>query len=295
MLDAVTLDQLRTFLAAADEGSFSAAGRKLGRAQSVVSQSLANLEAQLGVTLFDRSSRRPMLTDQGKALLLDTREVTQAVDHLKARAHSLTAGLEPEVTVVVDVMFPIDVLTAAVGAFGEQFPDTPLRLYVEALGAVVKPVVEGTCAFGIIGSLPIAQPGLVREPILNVSITMVASPSHPLAAHRGPIPRSVLAEHVQLVLTDRTTLSAGREFGVFSPKTWRLADLGAKHSFLRAGLGWGSMPVNVVANDLASGALVVLELEEGRPQGVQMPMSIIYPIASPPGVAGRWLIDRLKS
>ena len=67
MLDAVTLDQLRTFIAAADEGSFSAAGRKLRRAQSVVSQTLANLEAQLGVTLFDRSARYPSLTDEGRA------------------------------------------------------------------------------------------------------------------------------------------------------------------------------------------------------------------------------------
>jgi len=70
MLDAVTLDQLRTFIAAADEGSFSAAGRKLRRAQSVVSQTLANLEAQLGVPLFEREGRYPKLTEQGKALLV---------------------------------------------------------------------------------------------------------------------------------------------------------------------------------------------------------------------------------
>ena len=57
MLDAVTLDQLRIFIAAAEQGSFSAAGRKLRRAQSVVGQTLANLEGQLGVTLFDRSER----------------------------------------------------------------------------------------------------------------------------------------------------------------------------------------------------------------------------------------------
>jgi DNA-binding transcriptional LysR family regulator len=57
MLDGVSLDQLRTFIAAADKGSFSAAGRHLRRAQSVVSQTLANLEGQLGVKLFDRSAR----------------------------------------------------------------------------------------------------------------------------------------------------------------------------------------------------------------------------------------------
>src|SRR6267378_1528280 len=58
MLDGVSLDQLRTFIAAADEGSFSAGGRRLRRAQSVVSQTLANLETQLGVKLFDRSRRQ---------------------------------------------------------------------------------------------------------------------------------------------------------------------------------------------------------------------------------------------
>ena len=71
MLDAITLDQLRTFIAAVDEGSFSAAGRKLRRAQSVVSQTLANLEAQLGVKLFDRSARYPRLTEEGRSLLTD--------------------------------------------------------------------------------------------------------------------------------------------------------------------------------------------------------------------------------
>jgi len=105
MLDGVSLDQLRTFLAAADEGSFSAAGRRLRRAQSVVSQSLANLEGQLGVKLFDRSGHRPVLTDKGRALLADARTVAGDVDLLKARAKNLAGGLEPELSVTVDVMF----------------------------------------------------------------------------------------------------------------------------------------------------------------------------------------------
>src|ERR1700726_4361547 len=96
MLDAVSLDQLRTFIAAADEGSFSAAGRRLRRAQSVVSQTLANLEGQLGVKLFDQSGHLPVLTDQGRALLDNARTVAGDVDRLKARAKSLAGGLEPE-------------------------------------------------------------------------------------------------------------------------------------------------------------------------------------------------------
>jgi hypothetical protein len=92
MLDALTLDQLRTFIAAVDEGSFSAAGRKLRRAQSVVSQTLANLEAQLGIKLFDRSARYPRLTEEGRSLLPDARAVADNIDGFKARARAMRGG-----------------------------------------------------------------------------------------------------------------------------------------------------------------------------------------------------------
>src|SRR5580692_3399720 len=117
MLDGVTLDQLRTFIAAVDEGSFSAAGRKLRRAQSVVSQTLANLEGQIGVRLFDRSGRLPVLTPQGEVLLGDARSVAGGIDLLKAHAKGLAGGLEPELSIVVDVMFPMSILTEVVTAF----------------------------------------------------------------------------------------------------------------------------------------------------------------------------------
>ena len=110
MLDGVTLDQLRTFIAAVDTGSFSAAGRKLRRAQSVVSQTLANLEGQLGVKLFDRSARYPKLTDEGRSLLVDARSIADAIDGFKARARAMREGLEPELAVAVDVMYPMDAL-----------------------------------------------------------------------------------------------------------------------------------------------------------------------------------------
>src|SRR5260370_16607338 len=96
MLDAVTLDQFRTFIAAVDEGSFSAAGRKLRRAQSVVSQTLGNLEAQLGVKLFDRSSRYPRLTEEGRSLLAAARSVADNLDGFKAPAPPIPPGPHPQ-------------------------------------------------------------------------------------------------------------------------------------------------------------------------------------------------------
>jgi DNA-binding transcriptional LysR family regulator len=295
MLDSVSLDHLRMFIAAADEGSFSAGGRRLRRAQSVISQTLANLEAQLGVKLFDRSSRSPVLTGQGLALLAEARAVVSRMDAFKARAKGLSGGLEPELSVVVDVMFPLEQLTCAVAAFQTEFATTPLTLYVEALGAVLQPVMDGRCAFGVMGSLPTAPAQLTRERLLAVGMAFVASPTHPLASLKGPIPARVLAQHRQLVLTDRSELSKGKDFGVFSSNTWRLADLGAKHAFLRAGLGWGAMPVGVIETDLANGSLVKIRLEDIPDANLVMAMYSVFRTDRPPGPAGRWLIERLKS
>ncbi|MBI3528505.1 MAG: LysR family transcriptional regulator [Betaproteobacteria bacterium] len=295
MLDGVSLDHLRIFIAAADEGSFSAGGRRLRRAQSVISQTLANLEAQLGVKLFDRSSRSPVLTSQGLALLAEARAVVGRMDVFKARAKGLSDGLEPELSVVVDVMFPLEQLTCAIAAFQEKFPATPLRLYVEALGAVLQPVMDGRCAFGVMGSLPTAPAHLTRERLLSVGWAFVASPIHPLASLKGAIPSRFLAQHRQLVLTDRSELSQGKEFGVFSENTWRLADLGAKHAFLRAGLGWGGMPAGVIATDLANGSLVKIGIEDIPDANLIMVMSAVFRTDRPPGPAGRWLIEHLKA
>jgi DNA-binding transcriptional LysR family regulator len=293
MFDGVSLDQLRTFIAAADEGSFSAAGRRLRRAQSVVSQTLANLEGQLGVKLFDRGARFPLLTDEGRALLADARAVAGNVDLFKARAKSLAGGLEPELSVAVDVVFPLAPFTAAVAAFQKEFPATLLRFDVES-SAVIEPVLEGRCAVGVMASSQVAPPQLTRERLLAVATPLVVSPQHPLAIHGGPIPTAVLAEHIQLVHADPSDLSRPGGFGLLSPRVWRLSHLGAKLAFLRAGLGFGLMPLHMIEEDLASGALVQIRGEFAPPEGYVIAMSAVYRTDSPPGPAGRWFIDRLK-
>ena len=294
MLDAVTLDQLRTFIAAAEQGSFSAAGRKLRRAQSVVSQTLANLELQLGVSLFDRSARYPQLTEAGRLLLVEARAVAEHMDTFKARARSVAEGLEPELSVAVDVMFPMGALTRA-ATRRAAFPHTPLRLYVEVLGGVIQPVLDGTCRIGVVGSLPDLPAGVVAEPLLAVPFVTVAAPTHAMAAQRGTVPVKTASKHVQLVLTDRTPLTAGRDFAVQSPLTWRLADLGAKHAFLRAGLGWGHMPLHIVEEDLAAGRLKRLRIADADPRYAQMPMRAVWRKDTPPGPAGRAFLDQLRA
>jgi DNA-binding transcriptional LysR family regulator len=116
----------------------------------------------------------------------------------------------------------------------------------------------------------------------------------PNRPYKGKIPKEVLAKHTQIVLTDRSDLSAGRELDVMSPTTWRLADLFAKHHFLLNGLGWCGMPLHVVRTDLEKGRLAVLSIEDVPADGLPLAMSAVWQTKSPPGPAGRWFIERLK-
>jgi DNA-binding transcriptional LysR family regulator len=286
-----TLDQLHVLLAVAETGSFSAAGRRLNRAQSVISYTIANLEAQLGLTLLRRGHRRAVLTDAGRAVLADARRVMRMVDELRARAAGLSAGLEAELAIVVDVMFPTSRLVATLEAFARTFPTVTLRLRVEALGAVVQLVQEGACGLGVSGPMGVRAEPLERRLLCHVRLLPVAAPWHPLAQLPPPLPTAAFHEHVQLVLTDRSPLTAGQDFGVLSPRTWRLGDLGAKHALLRAGLGWGNMPEWMVREDLRARRLTRLQSREGDP--LEFPLLLIHRTDAQPGPAARWLAERL--
>ena len=283
-----TLDQLRVFATVAETGSFSAAARRLRRAQSAISYAVANLEQMLGLELFERGHRRPVLTEAGRAVLADARRVGRLVDDLRARASGLTAGLEAEVGLAVDVMFPTARLVAALEAFYREYPTVGLRLRVEALGAVVEQVLQGTCGLGITGPMGIRAEAIERRPLCQIELLPVCAPTHPLAA--APLTGSALHDHVQLVLTDRSRLTEGQDFGVVSPRTWRLGDLGAKHALLCAGLGWGNMPAHMVCDDLRSGRLV--RIAPDRP-GILFQLLLIHRADAPPGPATRWLAERL--
>ncbi len=204
--------------------------------------------------------------------------------------------MEAELSIAVSVMIPTAHLTAALAAFLAQFPSVALRLYVEALGGVVARVLDGTCRIGVTGTIPSTRlpDVLVCEPAGHVEQLAVTSPAHPLAMRSAPATGDVLREHVQLVLTDRSTLTAGQEVGIAAPETWRVADLSVKHAMLLAGLGWGSLPRHMVEDELAAGRLVLLSTSDVGGTSYGVPLVAIYRRDEPPGPAGRALLGRLK-
>jgi DNA-binding transcriptional LysR family regulator len=295
MLDSLTLDQIRLFLAVADTGSFSKAAKQLNRAQSAVTYGIQKLEAQFGIPLFDRTTYRPALTEAGRALLPRARRIAEETNAFRDTAQSLASGLEAELTIVLDSMFPMPAVVKALRAFTATFPTVPPRIYVQSLGAAAELVLDGTCMIGLLQLFFSDITLLKRFPLLTIDLTPVVAPDHPLAALEGSIDTQILHQHVQLVLTDRSSLTAGRDYGVLSGRAWRLADLGAKHSMLLAGLGWGNMPSHLVQNDIAQGRLKVIRPMEFDPRVAQIMMCGAYLADHRLGPAGQWMIEHLSA
>jgi DNA-binding transcriptional LysR family regulator len=229
------------------------------------------------------------LTKVGGAVLSEARTISNGINGLRAKVSGLLQGLETEVHLVLDVMLPSSRVVDALKAFRAEFPTVSLRLYVEALGAVTQMVVDRTATIGICGPLDAEVPGLERVGVGSVELIPVAAPDHPLALAGRNVPGAG-RRHIQLVLTDRSTLTQGQEIGVIGTQTWRLADLGSKHTLLRGGIGWGYMPEPMVREDLEKKQLVRLDMPECN--GGSIRLHAIYQTDTPPGPAASWLIGQ---
>src|SRR5579863_5114788 len=206
MLDALTLDQLRVLVAVTEAGSFSAAARRLGRVQSAISQAIQSLETTLAIKLFDRSGRTPVLTDAGRVLLADARHLLRGAESLRARAESIAAGVEPELTLAVDAVFPNAVLMASLKELSLAFPQLPVTVFTEGLGGTEQRLRDGVARLGIYPPVRGIAADLEAEFLAAIPMVPVVAAGHPLTAALSPITREELEQHVQLVLTDRTQL-----------------------------------------------------------------------------------------
>ena len=162
MLDRLTLDQLRTLIAVADTGSFSAAGRRLQRVQSAVSQTMQALESTLGVALFDRAGKVPALTDSGRAILEEARKLVRGAETLRAKAESMASDVEPDLCLAVDAMFPNLLLMESLRVLADAFPDLPVTVFTEGLGGAEQRIRDHTARLGIYSWRP-AQDDLASE------------------------------------------------------------------------------------------------------------------------------------
>ena len=297
MIDPLTLDQLRVLVAVAEEGSFSAAARRLGRVQSAISQAIQAMETTLGVALFDRSMKTPRLTEAGAAIVTDARAILEQARALRARAQSIAEGDEAELTLAVDPFFPMPLLMESLAALRLAFPRLPATVFTEGLGGAEETLRAGAARMAIQPMRGGPATDLSAEFLTRISLAPVVAADHPLALVQGPVTQEMLAPHVQLVLTGRTAFAQGLRGGIVSRHIWRFADLRTRLDFLVAGFGWCRMPEHMVRPLIAEGRLKQLTLAED--DLAEFRLYVVSERGRSLGRAGAWLIadlrQRLKS
>lgn len=258
MLDSVTINQLRAFVAVADAGSFSGAARELRRAQSAISHAIGALESALRVELFERNTRKAELSAAGRGLLPDARAVIARTEEMKNRAGSIAKVGAPQISMAVDVYFPRARLIDALRTLQAEIPTAAINLRMTTMQGGEELVIEGVCALAVtIADVPEVNPSAIeRHWLCETDMVTVCAPSHPLASAPSPVSLQDFGRHIQLVVTDNQPTAEKTQMAVAGKRQWLLNDLSAKHDFLKAGLGWGHMPAHLVADDLAQRVLV---------------------------------------
>jgi DNA-binding transcriptional LysR family regulator len=274
----------------ADSGSFRSGAARLSRVQSAISHAIANLEAELRVTLFDRSGHRPVLTPEGQALLANARDILLRVDAMRAHARGIGEGVELELSLTVDTLFPIAVVGAALADMRVAYPAVSIRLAVEPLGGPITALIEKRSTLAIVAGEDFRDPRIALEAISSIEQVAVVSSRHPLGLRPkgAEIRLPDLADYLQIVLADPTPLSEGRSFGVLSPQTCRVSSQDAKRAMILAGLGWGRLPFWQVERDLSEGRLVRLASNAlGRNSQVAAEAYIAHRLDEPLGPAAQ--------
>jgi DNA-binding transcriptional LysR family regulator len=259
-----TLDQLLVLDAIVRTGSFAGAARELHRVPSAVSYAVQALEEGIGVALFDRSGHRASLTAAGRHLLAEARDLLARARKLDDLATILGDGWEPDLQIVVDGVVPVTPLLDALAVFGARALPTQIRIDVEYQDGVLERFDRDQAQFMI--ALGLEDGGRLKgTPLAPLEMVLVAAPAHPLAAARG-LTRDALSAHVDLVVKDSSSAFAStpRQSFLGTSRVVRFADFHTKGAALRAGVGFGWMPLHLAEEDLARGALVIIDLPEGN-------------------------------
>ena len=294
MIGNLTLDQLRVIVTVSDAGSFSAAGRVLGRVQSAISQSVKTLEEAQQVHVFDRTHQKPTLTPVGHVLVEQARLILASADRFEAIAAGTRRGLEPALTVAIDPLVPTEPLIDSLRALHDTFPDLPISFSTEGVGGAERRLRAEAASLAFCLLLPSVPDDLMAYPLMELKLMPVAAADHPLARLGRTLDRTDLEAHVQLVLSDAIG-AQGPSYGVIGIKAWRFVDLGRRLDFLLAGFGWCKMPPFVVEPYLRNGQLVKLNIsdESISPTGT-LPIYAAHIRGRPLGHAGSWLLDNLR-
>jgi DNA-binding transcriptional LysR family regulator len=297
----MNLQQLQTLAVVVETGSFSAAARRLQKAQSAVSSAIAELEIDLGVTLFDRSKRYPQLTSAGERVLQQALIINAQCQALNELATGLSDGEESSLTLAVDDEGQLPWLAPILAEFATAFPRLELRLLFPLLEDLTLLLRQGEADLAI-SYQPLSPPtDIERWPLQAIHFVLLVATTHPLAVFaaegQAGVSTEQLQQHRQLLVTDRQQ-GVEKQRGRLSADVWWLEGDIAVLALLKQGLGWAWLPEPLAKTALSEhpSALVPLQLQAaaGLPSSIlPVQLELWRQRGKTAGPAARWLQQRL--
>jgi DNA-binding transcriptional LysR family regulator len=260
----VELNQLETFLAVAEERSFSRAATRLHRTQPAVSQVIRKLEQSTGETLFDRAARDGSLTAAGQLLreyalrlLALRREASSALEEMRhvKRGHLQLAANE----------YTCMYLLPAIDAFRREFPHVPVTVQRMLASRIPEELSLRTFELGIVSFRPDAEQ-IRTIAVYGDSLALVVSPRHHLAtAHRVSIKElggELFVAHNVASPLRRKVIEAFQRYRTPLHMAIELPTIEAIKRFVAMGNGVALVPHLSVARELETGDLVRIPVAE---------------------------------
>ncbi|MBW3695281.1 LysR family transcriptional regulator [Vibrio sp. T187] len=257
----MTNEQLKAFLAVAEQGSFRKGAKTIFKTQAAVSASIKALEERYEVVLFNRDEYRPSLTEAGQAFYHNARLTMDHFNRLDKIGQQLTKGIEPTFTIVVSIVFHLPPLLAKIKPIIDRFPNTQFKVYTESLNGVVERInnEEADLAFGPEMGLSLHHE---RFPVSQVTVINVAAPNYFNRPPEQLISLEEVADYDQIVTRDSAKQSEKASFYTTSNReSWSVNDFPTKKDLIVAGFGWGGLPEHLIERELQQGLLVPVNVE----------------------------------
>jgi DNA-binding transcriptional LysR family regulator len=292
MKNAITLDALRAIEAIHQQGSFAGAAKVLFKVPSALTYTIAKLESDLNVALFDRSKKRAVLTSAGQLIVEQGQQLLVATSALENAVQQLETGWETQLSITLDTLVSLPIIFSLISEFDQLNKMTEISINEEVLSGSWESLLSNHAQIvvGATGELPKGNVNVVE--IAKVEFCFAVAANHPLAEKTQIITGDDIKKFASIVVTDSATSYTRRTTGLLDTRrVIRVSNMSAKINAQSMGLGIGFLPKHMIIDELRQGTLVIKEIEVPRqPEFIYMAWH-----KDMSGQALNWFIKKLQA
>jgi DNA-binding transcriptional LysR family regulator len=282
----ITLEQWASLVAVVDEGSFAKAAELLHKSQSTVSYAISRIEDQLGGRVLKLNGRKAELTDLGEVMVRKARKLLEQASTIEQLARSVSKGWEAEVSLAVDVIYPISKVLDALQAFSEQGQPTRVRVLETSLSGTDEAILNNEADLAITSRVP---PGFIGEQFDQITFVAVAHKDHPLHQIDRPLTMADLEGYRQAVMRDSGIKRKQDAGWLGSEQRITVSHFSTSVQVLKRKMAFAWLPTGYIQHELASGEFKPLNLEQGGSR--QHHLYLVNVSGERAGPATRWLMN----